>query len=269
MSFYKTNSNIQKDAQLVQLEKLATLGELATGIAHEINQPLGGISLMAQGLLLAKSHDKLNDALLTEKLNSIIEQVERINIIITHLRTFARQSNNVNEEVDVKKPILDVFKLIGQQLVKMEILVTLDISDDLNPILGDHNKLEQILLNLISNARDAIEDLGKLQFDLKTTSHILKSTKKQCKEIAIKAYNDKSMVVIEVIDTGAGIPENIKNKIFEPFFTTKEVGKGTGLGLSITYGLIKEFDGIIHVESQEMKGSKFTIKFPAVNKQGS
>lgn len=166
----RTSQLREKDALLIQSGKLATLGEMATGIAHEINQPLGGISLITQGLILAKNRNKLTEEMLSEKLNSIVDQVERINKIIGHLRTFARQSDDTKKEVDVKQPLLDVFKLIGEQLIKKNITVELDLADNLPLILADHNKLEQIFLNLIGNARDAIGELEKLGRKLKKES---------------------------------------------------------------------------------------------------
>ncbi|MFZ5986260.1 MAG: PAS domain-containing sensor histidine kinase [Bacillota bacterium] len=262
----RTQQLREKDAQLIQSGKLATLGEMATGIAHEINQPLGGISLITQGLILAKSRNKLNDDLLLEKLNAIVEQVERINKIIGHLRTFARQSDDSKKEIDIKQPLDDVFKLIGEQLVKRNIAVELELEDNLPSILADHNKLEQVFLNLIGNARDAIGELERIGRKLKGEGEVLKWVESLDKKIIIKGYSDKENVIIEIIDNGIGIPKPIIHKIFEPFFTTKEVGKGTGLGLSITYGIVKEFDGTIEVESVEMRGSKFIIKFPVYKK---
>lgn len=248
----RTDQLREKDAQLIQSAKLATLGEMATGIAHEINQPLAGISLITQGLILAKVRNVLNDKLLFEKLNEIIEQTERINKIIGHLRTFARQSDQTKKEIDIKMPLFDVFKLIGQQLIKRKITVETNIEENLPPILADHNKLEQVLLNIIANARDAIEELR------------MKNPDKKDGIISINAYHRKNTVIIEIADNGIGISEKVKEKIFEPFFTTKDVDKGTGLGLSITYGIVKEFNGIIEIESKEMEGSKFIIKFPAI-----
>lgn len=251
----RTHQLREKDAQLVQSEKLATLGEMATGIAHEINQPLGGISLITQGLILAKKRNKLTDELLLEKLNAIVEQVDRIDKIIGHLRTFARQSDQTKTPINIKMPLLDVFNLVGEQLKKRKINVDTYIEEDLPYVLADHNKLEQVFLNLIVNARDAITELEKIN------KRLLPDNEAD-KRITIKAYSDGTNVIIEIIDNGIGIPKPIINKIFEPFFTTKEVGKGTGIGLSISYGIVKEFDGTIEVESEEMKGSKFIMKLP-------
>ena len=145
-----------------------------------------------------------------------------------------------------------MFKLIGEQLIKRKITVETNIEDNLPPILADHNRLEQVFLNIITNARDAIEELR------------MKNPDKKDGKITINAYSQKTTVVIEIIDDGIGISEKVKEKVFEPFFTTKDVDKGTGLGLSITYGIVREFNGIIEIESKEMQGSKFIIKFPAI-----
>ncbi len=265
----RTSQLREKDALLIQSGKLATLGEMATGIAHEINQPLGGISLITQGLILAKNRNKLTEEMLSEKLYSIVDQVERINKIISHLRTFARQSDDTKKEVDVKQPLLDVFKLIGEQLIKKNITVELKIDDNLPLILADHNKLEQIFLNLIGNARDAIDELENLGYKTKTENDSFDWIRSLDKKIVIKIYSHRENVVIEISDNGIGIPNSIINKVFDPFFTTKEVDKGTGLGLSITYGIVKEFGGTIDVESKEKHGSKFTIKFPIYKKTSS
>lgn len=265
----RTSQLREKDALLIQSGKLATLGEMATGIAHEINQPLGGISLITQGLILAKNRNKLTEEMLSEKLYSIVDQVERINKIISHLRTFARQSDDTKKEVDVKQPLLDVFKLIGEQLIKKNITVELKLDDNLPLILADHNKLEQIFLNLIGNARDALDELEGVGNKTKTDNDASDWIKSLDKKIVIKIYSFKENVVIKISDNGIGIPISIINRVFDPFFTTKEVGKGTGLGLSITYGIVKEFGGTIDVESKEMHGSKFTIKFPILKNTSS
>jgi C4-dicarboxylate-specific signal transduction histidine kinase len=258
----RTDELREKDTQLVQSGKLATLGEMATGIAHEINQPLGSISLMVQGLQMAKKRDKLNDDLLTEKLSSIIDQIDRINKIITHLRTFGRQSGNSNHEVTVNGPLIDVFKLIGQQLKNKNITIETYLTEDVPPVLADNNKLEQVFLNIISNARDALEEYEQVIDKIRKSENPPAWANSWSKKIILRTYTRERFVFIEIADNAGGIPKSIVNKIFEPFFTTKEVGKGTGLGLSISYGIIKDFGGTIEVESEEDEGSKFIVKLP-------
>jgi len=252
-----------KDAQLVQSGKLATLGEMATGIAHEINQPLGGISLIVQGLQRAKNHGKLNDQILDDKLKSIIEQIDRINKIITHLRTFARQPQETHQEISVIVPLFDVFKLIGQQLKNKNITVETLLSDKMPTVMADHNRLEQVFLNILSNARDALDDFENCVKKVREQEDPPEWAKSWQKKITISTYEKNKYVYIEIEDTGGGIPKEYINKIFDPFFTTKEVGRGTGLGLSISYGIMKEFGGTISFETEEMIGSRFTIRLPS------
>ncbi|MEN8908397.1 MAG: ATP-binding protein [Clostridiales bacterium] len=263
MVIERTDELRKKDAQLVQSGKLATLGEMATGIAHEINQPLGAINLMAQGLLIAKRKNKCSNELLDTKLNSVVDQIDRISKIIAHLRTFARQSNNTKQELNVNNPIQDVFKLIGEQLKTRNIVVKLDLDSKLNHVLADHNKLEQVFLNIIGNARDALGDFEKKVIQMNTLDDCPKWLKDWEKSIYIKSYNQNDDVCVDITDNASGIDKQFINKIFEPFYTTKEVGKGTGLGLSISYGIIKDFDGTIEVDSESMKGSTFTIRLPS------
>lgn len=258
----RTDQLREKDTQLVQSGKLATLGEMATGIAHEINQPLGSISLMAQGLLMARERSKLSDELLTEKLGSIIDQIDRINKIITHLRAFGRQPSDSNYEVIVNNPLMDVFKLIGQQLKNRNITIETYLTEDMPPVLADNNKLEQVFLNIISNARDALEEYEQLIDKMKKNATPPIWANSWSKRITLRTYARDRHVFIEIADNAGGIPKSIINKIFGPFFTTKEVGKGTGLGLSISYGIIKDFGGTIEVESEENAGSKFIVKLP-------
>lgn len=260
----RTRQLREKDAQLVQWGKLATLGEMATGIAHEINQPLGSISLNTQGLLMAKSKDKLSDSVLLEKLNTINEQVERIDKIIGHLRTFSRQSDHTKKEIEIIKPIMDVFKIIGEQLSKSKISVDIQTEENLPLIIADHNKLEQVFLNIIGNAKDSILELESIMKKNLSTNEFQNWLDTALKKITISVKRIDQNLVIEISDTGTGIKESIINKIFDPFFTTKDVGKGTGIGLYISYGIIKEFNGTISVQSVEMKGTIFTISFPLV-----
>lgn len=262
----RTEQLRQKDAQLVQSGKLATLGEMATGIAHEINQPLGGITLMAQGLIMAKQRGKLTDEILSEKLGSIVDQTERIDKIITHLRSFSRQSGESTQEVNLLNPLFDVFKLIGEQIKNRNISLEFNLKENPPPIMADHNRLEQVFLNILGNARDALDE-----FELKLTKMrkegILPTVLNNWyKRIIIRCFRQDNQIILEFIDNAGGIPQAIVSKIFEPFYTTKEVGKGTGLGLSISYGIVKEFGGSIEVISEEMKGSTFIVRFPIVKK---
>jgi histidine kinase len=193
---------------------------------------------------------------LTSKVSSeIAAQVERAANIINHLREFGRKSDlDELEKVNINKPIRDVFTVLGQQLKLRQIKVTLDLDENISPILGVRNRLEQVFINLVMNARDSIEEKREMVHGEGHES-----------VLNIRSYQEDGKVVAVVRDNGNGMPESVKEKIFEPFFTTKEVTKGTGLGLSISYGIIKDYEGTIEVESMAGSGTIFTIRFPALS----
>jgi PAS domain S-box-containing protein len=251
------SDSIQAEAQLIQASKMATLGEMSAGVAHELNQPLNAIRI--GGDLLKKvveSGDSLerDRDLLVKVYGEISAQVERAANIINHLREFGRKSEpDEVVKVFINKPITEVFTLLGQQLKLKQIKVNLDLDESLPPVYGVNNRLEQVFINLVMNARDAIEEM------LEKTSQ-----KEQEGLLTIRTYQEKGRVVAVVRDNGNGMPERVKEKIFEPFFTTKDVGRGTGLGLSISYGIVKDYEGTIEVESMPGSGSIFKITFPAI-----
>jgi two-component system NtrC family sensor kinase len=260
----RTDELREKDAQLVQAGKLATLGEMATGIAHEINQPLGAISLIVQGIQKAKAVGKLTDSLLTEKLESIHMQIERINKIIKHLRVFGRSTPGTAETIDINKPLKDVFELIGRQLESHNISVEFELESDLL-VPADSNRLEQVFLNIISNARDALDEQEDSLFQLKRMKNVPKWVQEWEKKITIRSYRLSNKVIVEIEDTAYGMPKHVLDKLFEPFFTTKEVGKGTGLGLYISYGIIRDYGGEIKVNSKPGIGSVFSVILPSAS----
>ncbi len=260
----RTDQLREKDAQLVQSGKLATLGEMATGVAHEINQPLGGISLMTQGLQKAMEKGKLTDEILRTRLVSMQEQIERINKIINHLRTFGRQAPESKSPININKPLRDVLELIGMQLQNHNIEVGLMLDESLPDVLADANRLEQVFLNIVGNARDALEEQEIKVDALRNAPEVPEWTQGWSKQIRIRSWLEEGSVKVSITDTAGGIPDKVYNKIFEPFFTTKQVGKGTGLGLSITYGIIKEFGGEVLVDTKLDKGTTFTIVIPAI-----
>jgi len=239
---------LEQEAQLTQASKMATLGEMATGIAHEINQPLNVIRVGADFFSKKiKRGEQISDDELLKVSRNIGQQVDRATNIINHMREFGRKSNLEVHPVDLNEPIRGVFTLLGQQLKLRNIGLNLKLDEDLPKIMADRNRLEQIFLNLVTNARDAMEARGP----------------GASKDLTITTYQEGDRVVAAVSDTGTGMPEGIRNKIFEPFFTTKEAEKGTGLGLSITYNLVKDFKGDIGVDSVPDVGTTFTIRFPA------
>ncbi len=248
--------SIQAEAQLIQASKMATLGEMSAGVAHELNQPLNAIRIGSDLLKKMVDRGESLDPDMTSKVSSeIAAQVERASNIINHLREFGRKSDlDELEKVNINKPIRDVFTVLGQQLKLREITVNLDLDENISPILGVRNRLEQVFINLVMNARDSIEEKREMVYGEDEEG-----------VLSIRSYQEDSKVVAVVRDNGNGMPESVKEKIFEPFFTTKEVTKGTGLGLSISYGIIKDYEGTIEVESMPGSGTIFTIRFPALS----
>jgi len=246
---------VEKETQLIQAGKMTTLGVMAAGMAHEINQPLNVIQVCADYFLkMLKRGAKINDDDLRSMANDIVANVERATGVIKHVRDFARQSEPVRSKVNINAPVEDVFKVLGHQLKVHEIDVTLDLDPDLPEIMAEHNRLEQVFINLVSNAIDAMDEKSS-RSDRPEAS----------KKLTIKSGLEGRHVTVTVSDTGTGMSEEVQAKLFEPFFTTKKVGKGTGLGVSISYGIVKDYDGNIAIESEVGKGTTFKLTFPAVD----
>jgi len=241
------------EQQLIQASKMATLGEMSTGVAHELNQPLSVIktagSFLHKKALKGQNIDDETMKTLTGEINA---QVDRASKIINHMRQFGRKSDVVREEVQLNSVLIHALEIFSQQLKLRQIEVVEDLQPDLPTIMADANRLEQVFINLLINARDAIE--------AKWWGNV--APKDKAKKIYLKTRTNDTMAVVEIRDTGTGIPAPIIDKIFEPFFTTKQVGKGTGLGLSISYGIVRDYDGTITVKSREDEGSSFIIQFP-------
>lgn len=240
---------LELQAQIIQSSKLATLGEMATGIAHELNQPLGIIGLAAENLNQRSSKNTLDPDYVTQKIDRILDQVRRATKIIDHMRIFGRKPDAEKRPVRLLDVLEGVHTLVGRQLDHNGITIESDLLPDLPAVMGHHVQIEQVLLNLINNAMDAI----------------LAAPPGGKKEIGIvgKLDADKEIVTLIVSDTGGGIdPENLE-RVFEPFFTTKELNKGTGLGLSISYGIVSEMGGSLSVENTG-DGAMFTLKLPAM-----
>jgi len=244
---------VEKETQLIQAGKMTTLGVMAAGMAHEINQPLNVIQVCADFFLkMLKRGATIEDDDLRSMANDIVANVERATGVIKHVRDFARQSEPVRSKVNINDPVEDVFKVLGHQLKVHDIDVTLDLDPDLPEILAEHNRLEQVFINLVSNAIDAMDEKSN-QPDNSDDSN----------KLTIKSTLEDKRVTVTVSDTGTGMSEEIQAKLFEPFFTTKKVGKGTGLGVSISYGIVKDYDGDIEIESEVGKGTTFKLTFPA------
>jgi PAS domain S-box-containing protein len=243
---------VEKETQLIQAGKMTTLGVMAAGMAHEINQPLNVIQVCADFFLkMLRKGQKIEDEDLKTMANDIVANVERASGVIKHVRDFARQSEPVNSRVNINDPINDVFKVLGHQLKVHDVEVELELDPDVPDIFAEHNRLEQVFINLVSNAIDAMDEKGNRP-----------EISDKEKRLTIKSFAENGHVCIKVTDTGVGMSEEVKNKIFEPFYTTKKVGKGTGLGVSISYGIIQDYKGSIEIESEVGKGTTFTLTFP-------
>jgi len=255
-----TTSDITKrletEQQLIQASKMATLGEMATGIAHELNQPLSVIKTASSfSLKKVDKKEPIEDAVLFNILAKIDANVDRATKIINHMRQFARKSDMDLEKVQVNHLLERAFEIFSQQLKLRGIKVVWDIEKDLPKINADQSRLEQVFINLLLNARDAIEERWGPR---ETTSGD--------KKISLRTKLMGRTIVCEVCDTGKGVSRALADKIFEPFFTTKEVGKGTGLGLSISYGFVKDCGGDIQVAPNMTEGACFIVKFPVPGK---
>jgi C4-dicarboxylate-specific signal transduction histidine kinase len=232
-----------KQEQLVQAGKLATLGELTTGVAHELNNPLNNIGLFvgnAVDLIEFGAADKQH---IVREMERAMQQVRKATEIISHLRTFGRAAPVSRDPVSLRLVLRQALSLMHEQLRLRDIQVTEDLGVEEPVVLGNALQLEQVFINLLTNARDAVADRPRKAI------HISVEVGSQTAEIAFT-------------DTGPGIPAGLERRIFDPFFTTKEVGQGTGLGLSITYGIIKDLGGSISVDSTPGEGATFLIRLP-------
>ena len=247
------------EQQLIQAGKMATLGEMATGIAHELNQPLSVIKSASNFILRKITADEpISHDIMRTMAEEMDGQVDRASKIINHMREFGRKSDVTREKAQVNTALTKAFDIFRQQLKLRQIDVVQDLDPDLPMILADENRLEQVFINLLINARDAIEE----KMEERTEKH---PDERQEKQIFLTTRTEKDQVIIEIEDTGTGIPESLREKIFEPFFTTKDVGKGTGLGLSISYGIVKDYGGdIVVARGGRGSGALFILTFPCI-----
>ena len=232
---------IRLEEQMVQTEKLTSLGLLAAGVAHEVNTPLAVISNYIQ--MLAKqlpSGDPRHQ--LIEK---VVKQTFRASEIVNNLLNFSRTGAAEFTEVNLNAVVEETLSLVAHPLRTARVQVLRNLQQELPPMLGSNNKLQQVFLNLFMNARDAMPSGGIVE---------------------VRTASNNGSVEIEITDSGSGIPREDLHRIFDPFFTTKSSGRGTGLGLSVSYGIIKEHAGKIDVRSTQGKGTTFRLEFPAARK---
>jgi hypothetical protein len=235
-------ARVRLEEQLQHSEKMASIGLLAAGVAHEVNTPLTGISSYAQ--MLRKEVEAGDPK--AELLEKIERQTFRASKIINSLLNFSRSGGAELEPLDVNKLVLDVLSLLEPQLGGASIKLRKEFGDNLPRVRGNENRLQQVFFNLILNAKDAMPKGGWLT-------------------VATRADDDT--VIAEIKDTGHGIRKEHIKRIYDPFFTTKGIGRGTGLGLSVSYGIVQEHGGAIFVDSVPGKGTTFQVTLPALELQ--
>ena len=241
----RTRELVEVQKQLIQAEKLATVGTLAGGVAHEINNPLTAILTNVQMLLAC---DGVDDKLDKESLQLIEEATKRCRAIVKKLMTYAKKPLETTEisEVNLLNVLKNVISFLGYQLEQENIKIIIGGKEKEYLVMGNQNELEQVVTNIILNAKDAIKQV------------------KRAGDIHVSFGTDTEWIEMKIRDEGAGIPREIMPKIFDPFFTTKEVGKGVGLGLSICQSIVEKHNGVIAVESEPQKGSVFTVRLPKI-----
>jgi PAS domain S-box-containing protein len=233
-------------AQIIQVSKLTTLGEMATSVAHELNQPLNVIRMAAWNSRRKISNGTVDRGYLNDKLERIEGQTARAAAIISHMRMFGREAKEDLEPVDPRKVVKKALALMGEQLRMAGIKIVAEFPKDCSSFLGHPIPMQQVILNLLTNAKDAMAERDAES------------------KITIRVFEDNKGVHIASEDTGVGIAEDVLPRIFEPFFTTKDVGQGPGLGLSVSYGIIRDLNGTIVAENIN-DGARLTITLPIIS----
>ncbi|MFA4853553.1 MAG: PAS domain S-box protein [Bacteroidales bacterium] len=259
----------EMEQKLIHTERMAGLGGMATGIAHEINQPLNTISLSLENILLEiKTKKTVDEKYLQDKSDKIFENISRIENIIDHIRVFSRdQDDYILTSFDINDSIKNAISMVSEQYKHKAIDIKISLDKKIQPILGNTYKFEQVILNLLTNAKDAMEEKREtLKDDFQ-------------KVVNIRTYQDdqtlptlptgrqagQAGIYVEVKDNGTGINSDEIDKIMLPFYSTKDAGKGTGLGLSISFGIIKEMGGNIEIQSEPLVGTTIRIILPVIH----
>jgi PAS domain S-box-containing protein len=254
----------QKDAQLIHTARLASLGEMAAGIAHELKQPLNVISITADLIRLLNKNRTLTEEILYSNLDKIRHTVERMANTINHLRGFTRIDSTNFRPVGIGEAVEGALAILGEQIRLDNIDIIKEIPKNIPPVQGELSQIEQVLVNLMQNARDAIVEKilhEEEQGEFTSEPRIL--------TISAGELPSGKEVFIEVKDSGVGMTEEVQEKLFEPFFTTKDEARGTGLGLSICQNIVHSHSGEIQVESVAGEGSTFRVILPVENKDVS
>ncbi|OBQ45972.1 ATP-binding protein [Halodesulfovibrio spirochaetisodalis] len=241
---------VEKDAQLIQASKMKSLGEMSTGVAHELNQPLNAIRMGSDFLTMVHEQGiDIPQEQYAQVVTEISTQVDRASDIINTLRSFGRKADLLLEDVNLNEPVGSVVSLLSRQFLIEDVHIVTELDPELPYITAQHNKLQQVLLNLVINARDAIVERNEEGAEVRG-------------RILIRTEYDDEGVSVSVEDNGTGIPDHVAEKVFEPFFTTKATGQGMGLGLAISYGIVREYGGELSIQSAVGDGTCFTVRFP-------
>ncbi len=239
----------------IHSDRLRSLGEMAAGIAHELNQPLSGILSLSEHMMIGLERNwEFSSEEIRENLDLIIQQVNRMNHIIDHVRNFSKETGKPDlHEIKINDVVESILVILGRQMKSRGIEIKKTIQESLPPVIANPFSLEAVLINLILNARDAIEEKLLNEPIEKPCIYINVFMKDNCS-------NDQ--IIIEIIDTGIGISPEIQSKVFDPFFTTNHFKKGTGLGLSISKTFIEKINGSIEIHSTENQITTVTISLP-------
>ncbi|MCX6601452.1 MAG: ATP-binding protein [bacterium] len=251
---------LEKNRQLIHTARLATLGEIAAGIAHEMKQPLNVISITADLIKLLQRNRTLTEDLLIGNLDKIRNTVNRMATTITHLQGFIHIDSATFSSVRLQDAVDGALSILGEQIRLDDIDIVREVPADLPTVQGEDTQMEQVLVNLMLNARDAVLEKARVLEKSGAPPEI--------KRLTIRAglRGEGREVFVEVTDTGMGIPDDVKPHIFEPFFTTKQADRGTGLGLSISSNIVQLHGGTIELESVPGRGSTFRVVLPAENR---
>ena len=257
--FFELMAQMQEgQKQLIHSSRLASLGEMAAGVGHELTQPLNAILLFARNCLKALDTPGDHSEMMRENLQIIIDRVNKASSIIATMRSFGRKVNEEHSPVDLNEIIRKIIKFLEAQLRLSEIHLDLRLADQPCEVMGVEVRLEQVFLNLVQNA---IQAMGRVATPrLTITSRIT-----DC--LNLSTMLKEPYVLVTVADNGEGIPLDLQKKIFDPFFTTREVGTGMGLGLSIVDRIVRGFSGYIEVESEPGEGACFSVYIPQLQRQ--
>lgn len=248
---------LEKDAQIVQAAKMKSLGEMSAGVAHELNQPLNAIRMGSDYLNMALEQGlPVPPEQLREVTLDICGQVDRATEIINTLRSFGRKSEILEEPVNLNAPVRSVLLLVEHQFLLQNVEFELHLGDALPPVKAHNNRLQQVVFNIITNARDAVIERMRRDAGLRG-------------RITITTSHEGDTVTLSVKDNGCGIPATLREQVFQPFFTTKATGQGMGLGLAIVYGIVRSYGGDIRIDGVPTGGTEFSLTFPTTTEDGT